>query len=154
SVIFTPPYYQTEFSSSPRGYIIEPNIGRIRQAVRDAFDVDPSFAEARVDVAEEGAAVWVLDASGEPGTASTLASYLQYLGVAATAPNQRPSASARGGTTIEAYNGAEESDPLTAALLHQVFGATVEPVIDPGVGADFVVVASRSTPRLTPPPVP
>lgn len=154
SVIFTPPFYQTEFLNSPRGYIIEPNMTRIRQAVKDAFNVDPSFAEARDAVAEEGAEVWVLNGSGQVGQASTLASYLQYLGLAASAPNQRPPTTGLSGTTIRAYNGADQSDPLTTALLQKVFGVTVTPVTDPAVRVDFIVITARSTPVLTPPPVP
>lgn len=154
SVIFTPPYYQTEFLSSPRGYIIEPNMSRIRQAVKDAFTVDPAFAEARDAVAEEGAEVWVLNGSGQAGEASTLSSYLQYLGLAASAPNQKPSTAGLRGTTIKAYNGADQSDPLTTQLLQKVFGVTVTPVTDASVRVDFIVITAKSTPLLTPPPVP
>jgi LCP family protein required for cell wall assembly len=154
SVIFTPPYYQTEFLNSPRGYIIEPNIQRIRQAVKDAFNVDPQFAEQRDAIAQEGAEVWVLNGSGRSGQAATLAAYLDYLGIAATAPSQRPDTTGLTGTTVKAYNGAEQSNPLTAAMLQQVFGVTVVPVTDPNVHVDFVVITAKSTPDLTPPPVP
>jgi LCP family protein required for cell wall assembly len=154
SVIFTPPYYQTEFLNSPRGYIIEPNISRIRQAVHDAFNIDPQFAEQRDAVAQEGAEVWVLNGSGQSGEAATLAAYLDYLGIAATAPNQRPDTTGLSGTTIKAYNGADQSNPLTLAMLQQVFGVTAIPVTDPNVHVDFAVITSKSTPLLTPPPVP
>jgi LCP family protein required for cell wall assembly len=154
SVIFTPPYYQTEFLNSPRGYIIEPNIPRIRQAVSDAFNIDPQFAEQRDAVAQEGAEVWVLNGSGQSGQAANLAAYLDYLGIAATAPNQRPDTTGLTGTTIRAYNGAEQSDPLTAAMLEQVFKVTVVPVADPNVHVDFAVITAASTPLLTPPPAP
>jgi hypothetical protein len=154
SVIFTPPYYQTEYLNSPRGYIIEPNIARIRQAVLDAFNVDPQFAEQRDAVAAEGAEVWVLNGSGQSGQAADIAAYLDYLGVAATAPNQRPDTTGLSGTTVKAYNGADQSDPLTTAMLEQVFGVTVVPVTDPNVHVDFVVITGKSTPELTPPPAP
>ena len=154
SVIFTPPYYQVETLSSPRGYIIQPRIDRIRTAVRDAFKVDPGFAEARDAIAAEGAEVWVLNGSGETGEASTLAAYLDYLGIAATAPNQRPSSTGLSGTTIKAYNGAETTFPLTLAALEQAFHVTVVPISDPNVRVDFVVITAKSTPVLTPPPVP
>ena len=154
SVIFTPPYYQTEFLNSPRGYIIEPNIPRIRQAVSDAFNVDPQFAEQRDAVAEEGAEVWVLNGSGQSGQAADIAAYLDYLGIAATAPNQRPDTKGLSGTTIRAYNGADQSDPLTTAMLEQVFKVAVVPVTDPNVHVDFAVITAPSTPELTPPPVP
>ena len=154
SVIFTPPYYQTEFLNSSRGYIIEPNIQRIRQAVQDAYNVDPQFAEQRDALAAEGAAVWVLNGSGTAGQAANLAAYLDYLGIAATAPTQRPDTTGLSGTTVKAYNGAEQSNPLTAAMLQQVFHVTVVPVTDPNVTVDFVVITAKSTPVLTPPPAP
>jgi LCP family protein required for cell wall assembly len=154
SVIFTPPYYQTEFLNSPRGYIIEPKIDRIRAAVHDAFNVDPGFAEARDAVAEEGAEVWVLNGSNQTGQAATLAAYLDYLGISATAPNQKPDTTGLSGTTIRAYNGAETTFPLTVAALQQAFHATVVPISDPKVRVDFAVITAQSTPILTPPPVP
>jgi len=154
SVIFTPPFYQTEFLNSPRGYIIVPRIDRIRAAVRDAFNVDPTFAEQRDAIAEEGAEVWVLNGSGVAGEASNLAAYLDYRGIAATAPNQRPDTSGATGTTIKAYNGAETTFPLTVAALQDIFNVTVVPVADPNIHVDFVVTSSKSTPDLTPPPVP
>jgi LCP family protein required for cell wall assembly len=154
SVLFTPPYYGTEDASSPRGYIIEPRVDRIRAAVRDAFNVDPGFADARDAVAEEGAAVWVLNGSGQPGQASAIAAYLEYLGMAATAPNQKPDVRGLTPATIRAYNGAEETFPLTTAALENVFGVTVVPIDDPAVRVDFMVITGTSTPRLTPPPVP
>jgi LCP family protein required for cell wall assembly len=154
SVIFTPPFYGTEGTDPVRGYIIEPRIDRIRAAVGDAFDVDPTFAETRDAIAEEGASVWVLNGSGRTGQAASLASYLTYLGMAATAPNQRPDASGLANTTIKAYNGADADDPLTLAALEQVFGVTVQPVTDPLVRVDFIVTSGQQTPTLTPPPVP
>jgi LCP family protein required for cell wall assembly len=154
SVIFTPPFYQTEFLNSPRGYIIVPRIDRIRAAVRDAFNIDPTFAEQRDAIAEEGAEVWVLNGSGSPGEASDLAAYLEYRGIAATAPNQRPDTTGLSGTTIKAYNGAETTFPLTVAALQDIFGVTVVPATDPNIHADFVVTSAKSTPDLTPPPVP
>ena len=154
SVIFTPPFYQTEFLSSPRGYIIEPKIARIRQAVADAFNVDPNFAAARDALLQEGAQVWVLNGSGRTGEAARLAQYLSYLGIDATAPNLRPDASGKQATVIRAYNGAADSMPLTLAALQQAFGVQVQPVTDASVHADFVVITGVATPQLTPPPVP
>jgi LCP family protein required for cell wall assembly len=154
SVIFTPPYYQTEFLNSSRGYIIVPRIERIRTAVRDAFNVDPTFAEQRDAIAEEGAEVWVLNGSGTPGEAADVAAYLDYRGIAATAPNQRPDTTGLSGTTVKAYNGAETAFPLTVAALQSTLNVTVQPVTDPNVHVDFVITTAKSTPDLTPPPVP
>jgi LCP family protein required for cell wall assembly len=154
SVIFTPPFYGTEGTDPVRGYIIVPNVQRIRDAVRSAFNVDPAFAEERDAIAQEGATAWVLNGSGQTGQAASLAAYLDYLGIAATAPAQRPDSTGMANTRIKAYNGAETTDPLTLAALQQVFGVTVEPVTDPLVHVDFIVVTGRQTPTLTPPPVP
>jgi LCP family protein required for cell wall assembly len=154
SVIFTPPYYQTQCLNCTL-YKLEPNIARIRAAVKDAFQVDPGFAEARDAIAGEGATVWVLNGSGRPGQASSLATYLNYLGMAATAPTQKPDTTGLSGTTIRAYNGAEESFPLTIAALEQQLGVTkVELVTDPTVSADIVVITAKNTPQLTAPPRP
>jgi LCP family protein required for cell wall assembly len=153
SVIFSPPRYGTESVEQVRGYIIEPKVGRIQATVQQAFNVDPAFAETVDAIAQEGASVWVLNGSGLQGQASTIAAYLDYLGMAVTAPGQRPDA--RGPTTtVRAYNGAELNDPLTAATLAEVFGVTVEPVTDPLIRVDFIVTTAKSTPLLTPPPVP
>jgi len=153
SVIFTPPYYQVQcLNCPPRGYIIQPRISRIRQAVADAFDIDPAFAEKRDALLDEGAEVWVLNGSGRTGEAARLSDYLSYLGIAATAPNQKPDVSKLPGTTIRAYNGAEESFPLTVEALRDVFGVEVTPVTDPSVTIDFVIITGGSTPQLTPPP--
>ncbi|HET9682360.1 MAG TPA: LCP family protein [Candidatus Limnocylindrales bacterium] len=154
SVIFTPPFFGTEGSDPVRGYIITPRVDRIRAAVKAAFSVDPTFAETQQAIAEEGAAVWVLNGSGKLGQASSLAAYLNYLGMAATAPAQRPDTSGRSTTIIEAYNGADTADPLTLAALQQTFGVSVEPVTDPLVHVDFIVITGATTPTLTPPPVP
>ena len=155
SVIFTPPYYQVEcFNCPPRGYIIQPRISRIRQAVDEAFRIDPGFAEARDALLEEGAELWVLNGSGRTGEAARLSEYLSYLGLAATAPNQKPDTSGLSKTTIRAYNGAETTYPLSLAALEEVLGVTVTPVTDANVRVDFVIITGNSTPQLTPPPAP
>lgn len=155
SVIFTPPFYQNEcLNCPPRGYIIQPRVERIRAAVQEAFNIDPAFAETRDALLEEGAEVWVLNGTGRRGEAARLAEYLTYLGIAASAPNQEPDVNGLPATTVRAYNGAETSLPLTLAALEQVFGVTVEPVTDPAVRVDFVVITGDATPELTPPPAP
>ena len=154
SVIFTPPFYQQEFLSSPRGYIIVPRVARIQAAVADAFNIDPGFAEARDALAEEGAELWVLNGTGRNGEAARLSDYLSYLGLAASAPNQKPDATGLKTTTIRAYNGAEETFPLTLAALKTVFGVEVTPIADPATRVDFVIITGDATPDLTPPPAP
>jgi hypothetical protein len=129
-------------------------VSRIRTAVAQAFNVDPNFAAARDALLQEGAQVWVLNGSGRTGEAARLAQFLSYLGIDATAPNQRPDTTGLQKTTIRAYNGAADQLPLTLAALEQVFGVRVEPVNDPAIRVDFVVITGAATPQLTPPPVP
>lgn len=155
SVIFTPPFYQTEcMDCPPRGYIIQPKVSRIRAAVAEAFNVDPAFADARDALAQEAAQLWVLNGSGRTGEAARLSDYLSYLGLAATAPQQKPDTSGLSATTIRAYNGAEDKFPLTLTELKTVFGVEITPITDPAVRVDFVIITGGSTPQLTPPPVP
>jgi LCP family protein required for cell wall assembly len=155
SVIFTPPLYQVEcLSCPPRGYIIQPRVDRIRAAVEEAFRIDPNFAEARDALAEEGAELWVLNGSGRTGEAARLSEYLSYLGLNASAPTQRPDTSGLNPTTVRAYNGAAERFPLTIIALREVFGVEVQPVTDPAIRVDFVIITGQNTPQLTPPPVP
>jgi polyisoprenyl-teichoic acid--peptidoglycan teichoic acid transferase len=154
SVIFTPPFYQVECLNCPgRGYILQPRVDRIRQAVVDAFNIDPGFLEARDALQDEGAEVWVLNGSGRTGEAGRLSEFLSYMGLNATAPTQRPDTSGLPNTTIRAYNGAETSLPLAAAALQAVFGVQVTPSTDASVGVDFVVITGNATPQLTPPPL-
>jgi LCP family protein required for cell wall assembly len=155
SVIFTPPFYQTEcMNCPPRGYIITPKISLIRQAVADAFKIDPAFAETRDALAQEGAELWVLNGSGRSGEAARLADYLSYLGLAATAPIQKPDTTGLTATTVRAYNGALDKFPQTVAELTKVFGVTIVPITDAAVRVDFEIITGGSTPQLTPPPVP
>jgi hypothetical protein len=154
SVIFTPPFYGQEILASARGYIIEPNVARIRTAVREAFTVDPAFAQARDAIAAEGARIWVLNGSGRTGEATNLAAYRESNGLAATAPNQQPDTEGLPTTTIRAYNGAETKFPLTIAALRQIFGVEVEPVADPAIPVDLVIITGKNSPQLTPPPLP
>jgi LCP family protein required for cell wall assembly len=155
SVIFTPPFYQQEcLNCPPRGYIITPNVARIRAAVKEAFTIDPNFEAARTALTAEGATLWVLNGTTQTGEASRVAEFLDYLGISATAPNQRPDVTGISATTIRMYNGASVRDPLTLAALRQVFGVEPVAVTDPKVHVDFIVITARTTPNLTPPPLP
>lgn len=154
SYIFAPKYYQTEFLDSPRGYIIVPNVDRIRAAVRDAFSIDPTVASRRQQLGEEGATVYVLNGSGASGQASRIADYLEYLGMSASAPGLKPDVSRLAVTTLRVYNGAETRLPLTVATLESLFGVTAEPVPDTTATADIVIITGTGTPSLTPPPAP
>lgn len=145
SFVFSPRFYATEYLSSPRGYIITPNVVRIRKAVKEAFSVSPELAAQRDRLGSEAAAVWVYNASGRTGLSSRAAEYLASRGIEASAPNKRI-ADALAMTRIEAYNGAETAMPETVKYLEELYGATIVPVTDPGVGVDFVVTLGKNAP--------
>jgi LCP family protein required for cell wall assembly len=155
SYVFTPPRYQREvLSGDPRGYVIIPDVDRIRAAVRDAFVIDPGEEARREILAEEAASIWVLNGSGEQGEASRIAAYLEWVGLLAAAPNTRPDDAGRSATRIIANNGAELAAPTTAEVLRTVFGVEIVPVADPAARVDFVVTTGTATPDFTPPPRP
>jgi LCP family protein required for cell wall assembly len=153
SYVFTPPYYGTARMESGRGYIIIPNVPRIRTAVANAFDASPRDEADRQEVAREGGAIWVLNGTKQGGRAGELAGYLEYRGLAASAPNQRPDVNPAT-TVIRVYNGAEERLPTTVALLERLFKVTPKLVTDPAMRADVVVIVGTKTPRLEAPPAP
>lgn len=153
SYVFTPPYYQTERLESERGYILLPKVARIRVAVANAFDFSTRDEDVRQAVAEEGAAVWVLNGTSTSGRAGDIAGYLDYRGLAASAPNQRPDVSPAV-TVVRVYNGAEARLPETLALLGRLFKVEPQLVSDPAMRADVVIIVGTSTPRLSPPRAP
>jgi LCP family protein required for cell wall assembly len=154
SFVFSPPYYGVE--GYPGGiYTLSPNVPRIRAGVASAFDFDPRVEAQRQAVAQEGAQVWVLNGTGATGTAAAVAGYLDFRGIAASAPNQRPPA---GGvpadTIIRVYNGTQTKLPLTMELLKEVFGVQALPVTDPAVRVDVIVTTGQKTPTLEAPVIP
>jgi len=154
SIVYTPPFYQREIlTGDPRGYVIIPNVERIRAAVTEAFTADPAVEDRRARLAEEGAIVWVVNGSGIGGHASQIAGYLDFLGIAASAPNQAPDGPVSA-TTIVVYNGAEARLTETIAVLESVFGVTVTTAVDPDARFDVLLTTAPSTPNLTPPPGP
>jgi LCP family protein required for cell wall assembly len=154
SYVFSPPRYGREGSRSGLGFIIEPYVGRIRTAVRDAFVTDPALEATRETLADEGARVWVLNGAGSAGQASRIAAYLEYQGLTVSAPATRPSQPVGAQTRIVVYNGAEGRMPATVKLLQDLFNTTIVPVTDPTATVDVVITVARSTPGLTPPPAP
>jgi len=153
SFVFTPSYYQTERVESGRGYVLVPKVARIRKAVANAFDFSPREEAERQAVAREGGAIWVLNGTGEAGRAGDVAGFLDYRGLAASAPNQRPGVSPVT-TVIRVYNGAQDRLPETLALLEQLFKVKPVLVSDPAMRADVVVIIGTGSPRFTPPRAP
>ncbi len=154
SFVFGPPYYGVE--GYPGGiYTLSPNVARIRAAVASAFNFDPRAEAQRQAVAQEGGQVWVLNGTGALGSGAAVAGYLDFRGVAASAPNQRPPAGGvPANTIIRVYNGAGTKLPLTVALLEQVFGVQALFVTDPTVRVDVIVTTGTKTPVLQAPAVP
>lgn len=152
SYVFTPPFYGREGSDS-RGYVIEPNLARIRRAVSSAFKVDPKIEAQREKIAGENGVVWVVNGSGQTGQATGIAGYLEYLGLTASAPTKRPDRTTSQ-TKITVYNGREADLPATIALLENVFNVKVTTATDPSVLVDIIVTTGTRTPALTPPPGP
>ena len=152
SYVFSPPRYAAN-AIDVRGDIVEPNVSAIRQAVASAFQLDPKLEAAREQVAGENGVVWVVNGSGQLGQASQIAAYLEYLGLTASAPTQRPDQTLTA-TTIKVYNGRAAQLPATVALLERVFGVKAVLVTDPAVRVDIIVTTGTQTPNLSPPPAP
>jgi polyisoprenyl-teichoic acid--peptidoglycan teichoic acid transferase len=154
SYVFAPPFYDKEFLNSPRGYIIEPNIPRIRAAVQEAFTANPSDEAERQKLATEGADLWVLNGTGDTSIGPKLSGFLEWQGINASAPRQRPPGAVPATTTIVAYNGALADNPDTVAYLQQTFGTTVVEKDDPAIRADFILTVGKNTPALEAPLAP
>jgi LCP family protein required for cell wall assembly len=151
SYVFSPPLYGREVVGRC-GDQIEPFVGKIREAVRTAFSGKPADQDQREKIAEEGADVWILNGSGELGQASQIAAFLEYQGINASAPNQRPAPTTR--TKLVVYNGAEQSAPETVMFLEALFKVRGTLVADPSARVDIVITTARTTPDFTPPPAP
>ena len=146
SYVFSPSFYATEYVTSPRGYIITPNVARIRKAVKEAFQVTPEQLALRERLGAEAARAWVLNGSGRNGLAVGVSDYLGYDGLESSAPNQRVSVIAK--TQVVVYNGAEAEMPKTIAYLEDLFGLKVTMLTDPKVTVDLIVTLGKDAPAL------
>jgi len=147
--VFAPPRYGSE-ELEPI-YKLFPDVPAIRAAVEDAFTVDAEFESLREALAGEAASAWVLDATETEGRAATVAAYLEYLGLTASAPSRPPETSGAA-SRIVVYNGAEARIPRTVAALEEVFDVQATMANDAAVGVDVVLTIGRQAPELTPPP--
>jgi LCP family protein required for cell wall assembly len=148
SYVFSPRIYATEHMNSPRGYIIEPNVPKIRAAVKNAFSVTPDLLAQRDRLGAEAAAVWVRNASGKAGLQIRASDYLNYSGIAASAPIQKAPPTSPV-TKIVVYNGAETTMPETIKFLQTLYGATVTTAVDPTVTVDMIVTLGQNAPDKT-----
>jgi LCP family protein required for cell wall assembly len=153
SFVFAPPRFATN-AIDQRGSIVVPNVGAIRQAVATAFKkVDPTIQRQREAVAGENGFIWVINGSGKVGQASSIAAYLEYLGLTASAPTKRPDTTIPQ-TRIRVYNGRESGLQATIALLENVFDVKATYLTDPSVTVDIILTTGTKTANLTPPPAP
>jgi LCP family protein required for cell wall assembly len=150
SYVFTPPQYGTEATVNGQ-YVLQANVPAIRMAAANAFTFDPREEAARQAIAQEGARVWVVTSTAEPGRAGDLAGYLEYQGFAASAPRGKDPATVEPKTAVIAYNGAETRFPESIAWLEARFKVTVTPVTDAKAGTDIVVVQGTQTPTYRAP---
>ena len=151
SYVFAPPLYGTQTGPSAPVYFINPNVSRIRAAVRNAFTANPADEVLRQTLAQEGAGVWVLNGTSDTGRGTRVAGYLDYQGLAASAPRQVPAGAVPPDTRIVVYNGAEASLPNTIAYLEKVFGVTVTLKTDPAIKTDVIITIGALTPQLDAP---
>jgi LCP family protein required for cell wall assembly len=151
SYVFAPPLYGTQTGPSAPIYFINPNVARIRAAVRNAFTANPADEVLRQTLAQEGAGVWVLNGTSDTGRGTRVAGYLDYQGLAASAPRQVPAGAIPANTGIVVYNGAEASLPNTIAYLEKVFGVKVTLKTDPAIKTDVIVTIGVATPQLDAP---
>ena len=151
SYVFAPPLYARESSGDSRGYVIIPDIQRIKAAAKDAFKSDPADEALRQTLATEGAGVWVLNGTGDSGRGADVAGYLDYHGLAASAPRQKPDGAVPSNTRIIVYNGAEATSPETIAYLEKTFAVKVSLKDDPTIRTDVVISIGNKTPKLTAP---
>ncbi len=152
SYVFAYPRYGTQTPPSAPIYKYLPDVSKIRRAVANAFKVDPQLEDTRAALGQENASIWVLNGSGLPGQASTLAAYLAYYGLNTSAPTQRPNSAGLSGTRIVVYNGAEANLTETIAFLESKFKTKVVLKTDRTVSADIIITITSSTPNYLAPP--
>jgi LCP family protein required for cell wall assembly len=152
SYVFSFPRYGTQTGPGAPVYKYLPNVSKIRAAVANAFKTDPQLEDTRAALGDEDGAIWVLNGTSQSGQASTLAAYLEYYGLTASAPTSKPDATGLSATRIVVYNGAEARLPETIAFLESKFKVKVQLKQDKAVSVDVIITTGRSTPNLSPPP--
>ena len=151
SLVFTPPNYQTVGSDS-RGYIITPEVAKIRAAVLQAFSAQPTKEEREADaIAREAARIWVLNGTGRKGEAGVLATALSRAGLDASAPTAiTPAEIGLLKTRFIVFNGAEQRMPISLALLEKLLGMKATLIDDPTVTVDVEIITGADVPTITP----
>jgi LCP family protein required for cell wall assembly len=149
SYVFTPSFYASE--GIEKGlYVLRIKPEAIRSSVKAAFSSSPILEEQRVTLSAEGASIWVLNGTGDAQRAQDLASWMEYRGLNASSPRQRPDAS-QATTRLLVYNGAQDRMPATIAFLEKSLKTTAVLRDDPDARVDIAVTVAPDTPRLAPP---
>ena len=149
SYVFAPSLYGTEGTENGL-YVLRVRADKIRASVKAAFSASPVLEEQRVALSAEGASIWVLNGTNQAERAQDLAAWMEYRGLNASSPRQRPDASPAK-TRLVVYNGAEERLPSTVAFLEQALKTTALLRNDPAARVDIVVTVAPDTPRLVAP---
>jgi LCP family protein required for cell wall assembly len=152
SYVFSFPRYGTQTGPGAPVYKYLPDVNKIRAAVANAFKVDPALEDTRAALGDENGTIWVLNGAGNAAGASSLAAYLEYYGLTASAPTKKPDQTGLPKTRIVVYNGAENRLPQTIQFLESKLKVQVETKTDPAVTVDVVITTANSTPSLAPPP--
>lgn len=152
SYVFSLPRYGTQTGPNAPEYKYFPNVSKIRAAVANAFKTDPQLEDTRAALGDENGTIWVLNGTNQSGQASTLAAYLEYYGLTASAPTAKPDTTGLSTTKIVVYNGAEARLPETIAFLESKFKVQVQLKTDRTVSVDVIITTGRATPNLSPPP--
>jgi LCP family protein required for cell wall assembly len=149
SIVFAPPVYQT-VGADERGYIIVPDVEKIRRAILAAFAAEPTPDEVEEQSVErEAARIWVLNGTGRPGEAGAFAARLIQAGLEATAPSGiTPPEIGLLQTRLTVYNGAALRVPVTLALIERLMGIRAVEIDDPSVTVDIQIITGADLSTL------